>query len=85
MLVVMKKRKITKGEQRAAANILTQISFCKDIDEVIETYHRLFEDYELFEDPFTHLPCTPEEWGKNTIEYERQTMIQRYGHCDGLE
>ena len=55
------------------------------MDEVIETYHRLFEDYELFEDPFTKLPCTSEEWGKNTIEYERQTMIQRYGHCDGLE
>lgn len=30
-------------------------------------------------------PVTPEEYAKNKLEYDRQTMIEQYGHCDGLE
>lgn len=30
-------------------------------------------------------PITPEEYAKNKLEYDRQTMIERYGHCDRLE
>ena len=27
----------------------------------------------------------PEEYCKNRLEYDKQTMIEKYGHCDGLE
>lgn len=79
------KRKLTKGEQRAAADILTRLTFTTQMPDVISVYHEVFKDYDLCEDPFTKLPCTPEEYCKNRLEYDRQTMIERYGHCDGLE
>lgn len=77
--------KITKTAQKIAADILMEFIFTKDMDEVIEAYHRVFNKYELCNDPFTGCPCTTEEWCKNQLEYERQTMIEMYGHCDGLD
>ena len=41
--------------------------------------------YDLREDPFTSCPCTPDEYLDNKLEYERQTVIERYGHCDWLD
>lgn len=80
-----KKPKITKRDQEIVASILTQFMFTKDMDEVIEVWKRIYEEYGLCDDPFTHTPCTPVEYFKNQLEYEKQAMIERYGHCDGLE
>lgn len=76
--------KITKAMQKVAADILMEFIFTQTMDEVAEAYDRVFKRYELCNDPFTHTPCTPEEYCKNKLEYERQIMIERYGHCDGL-
>lgn len=77
--------KITKAMQKVAADILMEFIFTQTMDEVVEAYDRVFERYGLCNDPFTHTPCTPEEYCKNKLEYERQIMIERYGHCDGLD
>ena len=77
--------KITKTMQKVAVDILMEFMFTRDMDEVIEAYNRVFEQYGLCKDPFTSCPCTPEEYCKSQLEYEKQTMIERYGHCDGLE
>ena len=77
--------KITKQMQKVAVDILMEIVFTRDMDELIEAYKRVIEKYGLCEDPFTHCPCTPDEYYKSQLEYERQIMIDRYGHCDGLE
>ena len=77
--------KITKNMQKVAADVLMEFMFARDMNEVIETYNRVFERYGLCEDPFTRCPCTPEEWCKSKLEYEKQTMIEQYGHCDGVD
>lgn len=77
--------KITKAMQKVAADILTDFMFARDMNEVVGAYNRVFERYGLCEDPFTKVPCTPDEYCKNQLEYEKQMMIERYGHCDGLE
>lgn len=77
--------KITKTTQKVAIDILTQFMFTKDMDEVIKVWDNICKQYDLCQDPFTGCPCTLEEYCKNQIEYEKQTMIEKYGHCDGLE
>ena len=77
--------KITKTMQKVAADILMEFMFVRDMDEVWKVYDRVLEKYDLFEDPFTRVPCTPDEWYESKLEYERQTMIERFGHCDGLD
>lgn len=79
------KPKITKRDQRIVANILTAFMFTKDMDEVMAVWRQVYDQYGLCDDPFTRTPCTPEEYCKNQLEYEKQAMIERYGHCDGLE
>lgn len=74
--------KITKTMQKVAVDILMEFMFTQDMDEVVEAYDRVFERYGLCNDPFTHTPCTPEEYCKNSLEYEKQVMIERYGYCD---
>lgn len=76
---------ITKTMQKVAADILMEFMFTQNMDEVIEAYNRVFERYELYNDPFTNTPCTPEEYWKNELELEKQMMFERYGHCDGLD
>jgi hypothetical protein len=71
--------------QKVAADILMEFMFTRDMDEVIEAYSRVMKRYDLCEDPFTSCPCTPEEYCESQLEYERQIMIERYGHCDGLD
>ena len=78
-------KKITKTMQKVAVDILMEFLFTNNMDEVVDAYNRVMKQYDLYEDPFTRCPCTPEEYYENTLEYERQTMIERYGHCDGLE
>lgn len=77
--------KITKKDQRIAADILTQFMFTRNMDDVKEVWGEVFKQYGLHEDPFTHTPCTNEEYFENRSEYEKQLMIDKYGHCDGLE
>jgi hypothetical protein len=59
--------------------------FTKNMEEVMNVWQKIYEQYGLCEDPFTHTPCSPEEYYENQLEYEKQTMIAKYGHCDGLE
>ena len=78
-------RKVTKRDQRVAAEILTQFMFTNTMDEVMKVWKQVYEHYGLCDDPFTGTPCTPEEYCENRLEYDKQTMIEKYGHCDGLE
>lgn len=71
--------------QRVVADVLTQFMFTRTMDEVMEVWNRIHEEYELCSDPFTNTPCSPEEYVNSKLEYERQVMMERYGHCDGLE
>lgn len=82
--------KITKQMQKVAVDILTDIEIYmmthNDVpEEIDQLYDRAFDKYGLCRDPFTGMVCTSEEYGKNHLEYEKQAMIERYGHCDGLE
>lgn len=79
------KPNITRRDQGVVAKILTQFMFTNNMDEVVRVWGEIYEEYGLCADPFTHTPCTPEEYYKNSLEYDKQTMIGRYGHCDGLE
>lgn len=72
-------------EQLVAAEILTQFMFTRDMGEVLQTWDNIYKHYELCDDPFTNCPCSPEDYYKSRLEYDKQTMIERYGHCDGLE
>lgn len=87
----MKKQfKITKQMQEVAVNILQELEVymmsSKEVPEkVVQIFDNMCKKYELCEDPFTGMICTTKEWAKNSLEYDRQTMIQRYGHCDGLD
>lgn len=77
--------KLTKSAQKVAADILIDFAFVNNMEEFREVWGRVYERYELCDDPFTHLPCTPDEYCESSLEYDRQTMYERYGHCDGLE
>ena len=81
----MKQPKISKRDQRVAAEILTQFMFTRDMKEVLQVWNNIYKQYDLCDDPFTHTPCSPEDYCKSRLEYDRQTMMERYGHCDGLE
>ena len=71
--------------QKVAADILTQLMFTRNMDDVMKVYDNVKEQYNLFDDPFTGVPCTPEEWTESKLEYEKQVAIERFGHCDWLE
>ena len=93
----MKKQpKITDTMQKVAVDILEDLEalmICSDrivskeqwYDEVFEIFKRAKTKYELCEDPFTGTICTWKEFGKNSLEYDRQLMDMRYGHHDGLD
>lgn len=80
----MKPRKLTDKEQRIVAEILTAFMFTKNMDDVMRVWQEIYNAYELCDDPFTHTPCSPKEYAENSLEYDRQSMINQYGHCDGL-
>lgn len=58
---------------------------CNEGKNVFEVIDEIQKQYGLMDDPFTRLPCTPKEYCENSLEYQRQTMMEKYGHCDGLE
>lgn len=80
-----KKRPITDKEQRIAAEILTAFMFTKDMDDVMRVWKAVYNQFALCDDPFTGCPCSSKEYLENRAEHDRQIMIDRYGHCDGLE
>ena len=79
------KRKITNTMQEVAADILIQFAFVENKEEFWKVYKEVYKDYKLCDDPFTHLPCSSREYSENHLEHDRQVMMERYGHCDGLE
>lgn len=78
------RRKITTRDQKVAADILTEFTFVNNMDEFWSAYNNIFKRYDLCDDPFTNLPVSTEEYCKNKLSYEKQSMIEMYGHCDGL-
>lgn len=72
-------------KQEVAADILTKFTFVNNMHDMMDVWDKVFKDYNLERDPFTYLPCSTVKYYKNKLEYNRQTMIDRYGHCDGLE
>lgn len=81
----MARKKITQRDREIAAEILTSFMFTKNMDDVMEVWEQVYEQYGLCDDPFTHTPCSPKEYCENKLEYEQMTMFERYGHCDALE
>ena len=72
-------------EQCVAAEILTEFMFCDTMEDIHKTWDTIYKQYALCDDPFTHTPCSSKEAIENQLEYEKQIMIEKYGHCDGLE
>ena len=88
----MKQKKITHPMQQVAVNILSDFEVLTmthngpyTFEEIWEIVQKHVDGYGLCEDPFTRMICTSKEAIENQLEYDRQTMIDRYGHCDGLE
>ena len=54
----------------------------EEVNEIVERNAKL---YALCEDPFTRMLCTSEEYAENSLEYDRQSAIMKYGHCDWLD
>lgn len=77
--------KINEKTQRIVADVLTQFMTTKTMDDVATVWNQIYEQYGLCDNPFTHTPCSPGEYEKDRLEYDKQIMIERYGHCDGLE
>ena len=80
-----KQRKITKREQKTAVEILSYFFYVSNMKEVVDNFNIVMGIFGLMEDPFTGFPCTPEEYVENKREYEKEVMMRRYGHCDGLD
>ena len=91
--VVLKMKKefvVTDTMQKVAVDILQELECFmmgrKDTPkEIMDIYNRMFKKYRLCNDPFVGMCCTCKEYAKQSLEYDKQTMIERYGHCDGLE
>ena len=88
----MKTKKITPTMQKVAVDILSDFEFLTMIhndpytfEEIWDIVQKHVDGYGLCEDPFTRMICTSKEYAENSLEYARQTMEERYGHCDGLE
>ena len=90
----MKQQKITHTMQTVAVDILQDLEVLLMMhkqdepytaDEIIEVINKHEKKYVLCHDPFTGMLCTAKEWAENSLEYDKQIMISRYGHCDGLD
>ena len=88
----MKHKKITHATQKVAANILSDFEILTmthngpyTFEEIWAIVQKHVDGYGLCEDPFTRMLCTSKEAIENQLEYDRQTMDEKYGHWDGLE
>ena len=87
-----KKPKITSTMQKVAVSILSDFEILMmshngpyTFEEINEIVERKAEHYALCRDPFTTMLCTSKEAIENQLEYDRQTMYEKYGHWDGLD
>ena len=88
----MKKKKITPTMQKVAVDILGDFEVLTmthngpyTFEEIWGIVRRHVNSYGLCKDPFTRMICTSQEAIENQLKYEKQIMMERYGHCDGLE
>lgn len=88
----MKQKKITHPMQKVAVDILQDFEVLLmthdgpyTADEIIAIMDKHEKGYALCEDPFTKMLCTSKEYAENSLEYDKQIMIDIYGHCDGLD
>lgn len=88
----MKQKKITSTMQKVAVNILSDFEILTmkhngpyTFEEIWTIVQKHVDGYGLCEDPFTRMICTSKEYAENRLEYDKQIMMDRYGHCDGLE
>ena len=88
----MKQKKITSTMQKVAVNILGDFEILVmthngpyTFDEIWDIVQKHVDGYGLCQDPFTRMICTSDEYVKNIVEYDKATMMEKYGHCDGLE
>ena len=88
----MKQKKITHPMQTVAVDILSDFEVLTmthngpyTFEEIWAIIQRHVDWYGLCEDPFTMMICTSKEAIENQLEYDRQTMYEKYGHWDGLE
>lgn len=79
----------TKSAQKAACDILLEIEMLLmtkeeaiSTKEISDLFYKYKDKYNLCSDPFTRLVVTPEEYSKNSIEYDRQAMIEKYGYYE---
>lgn len=87
----MKQKKITHPMQQVAVNILSDFEVLAmthngpyTFEEIWAIVQKHVDGYGLCEDPFTRMLCTSKEYAENRLEYEKELMMERYGHCDGL-
>ena len=88
----MKQKKITNTMQKVAVDILQDFEILVMTHNGLYTFEEIWaivqkhvDGYGLCQDPFTRMICTSDEYAKNIVEYDRQTAIEKYGHCDWLE
>ena len=88
----MKQKKITHTMQKVAVDILGDFEVLMmthngpyTFEEIWEIVQKHVDGYGLCQDPFTRMICTSKEYAENSLEYEKQIMMNRYGHCDGLD
>ena len=88
----MKQKKITHSMQTVAVDILSDFEILTmthngpyTFEEIWAIVQKHVDGYGLCEDPFTRMLCTSKEAIENQLEYDRQTMYEKYGHCDGLD
>lgn len=88
----MKKKKITPTMQKVAVDILQDFEILVmthngsyTFEEIWDIVQKHVDGYGLCEDPFTSMICTSKEYAENSLEYEKQVAIERFGHCDWLE
>lgn len=77
--------KITNKDQSIVANILNEISFCSNLDEISEQINEFAKHYMLGRDPYTKCYCSSKDEEKYIKQYNRELMTEKYGHFDGLE
>lgn len=70
--------------QCVVAEILTRFLFTRTHEEIIDVWEQIYKEFGLCDDPFTHTPCAPIEYEKNRLEFEKQSMLEKFDHFDGL-
>lgn len=85
MKKIKKEKIITNEMQEVASDILTVFMFVNNMEDFNKVWDDIYKKYQLNEDPFVGIPCSNKTYAENSLEYDKQLMIARYGHCDGLD